>query len=380
MSTNKNVFARDSMFEIKTSDQGLYELYKETGSEVKTLTRAIENNGFNPHFSTYRPEPNISLGFNTFIQRAYGFTDFTRSGPLSNKTFFRVKNPYELRITSTEKNIVEKSIENIVKQKYNSYVDTDNLAPEFCHSLEFQKLFTSEKKQLTIGNFGTNENPFVNGFKAKQSDFDFTFVSGSTADQQSSTSKRNICDIVLGDMDIEKYGKVLHFESALTKLLIQEVLYACKMLKRKGMFVVKLHETYTGVTLKVLELLSELFSDIYIWKPLTSRQMEPERYVICNTFHIASNQLILKLEELLEQITSSESNSLFLTLICGTVPSIPVVKQSLARINSELANKQFERCNEIIKYKKSNNYFGSEYHDSLSNQINMTNNWIMKFI
>ena len=59
-----------------------------------------------------------------------------------------------------------------------------------------------------------------------------------------------------------------------------------------GTQIIKIFDTFTPLTIKLLYLVSTLYNNVYIYKPLTSRPANSEKYIIAKGFKgIDSNYL-----------------------------------------------------------------------------------------
>lgn len=72
-------------------------------------------------------------------------------------------------------------------------------------------------------------------------------------------------------------------------LIFCEVIYALTMQKEGGSFVLKIFDAFHRNTLEILSLLCYFYKSVYIYKPLTSREANSEKYVICTNFQIKKN-------------------------------------------------------------------------------------------
>lgn len=92
------------------------------------------------------------------------------------------------------------------------------------------------------------------------------------------------------------------------KLVLGEIITALKVQKNNGNFVLKIFESYTKSTIKMIELLREFYKEVYICKPYTSRISNSEKYIICKKFIKSklTSPVIKKLEEMITKINKNE--------------------------------------------------------------------------
>ena len=143
----------------------------------------------------------------------------------------------------------------------------------------------------------------------------------------------------------------------------------------------KIYESFTNLTLKIIYLLTSFYTESYIYKPYFSRSSSSEKYLICKNFKFDNKKVknkIKVLENILNQINKLEStqhiNDIFPKLV---LPEEFV--NHIKFINIQIANKQQITINNIIKYIKENNYFGEKYHNYQITQIKNTQWWISIF-
>lgn len=78
-------------------------------------------------------------------------------------------------------------------------------------------------------------------------------------------------------------------------LIYCEVLYALIMQKSGGCFVLKMFDIFHRNTIEILSLLCYFYEKVHIYKPLTSREANSEKYIVCLNFKRKKNyDLIIK--------------------------------------------------------------------------------------
>ena len=165
-------------------------------------------------------------------------------------------------------------------------------------------------------------------------------------------------------------------------LLIGEILAAINVQQKGGHFVLKIFDTYTLLTLKLIHILTLCYQDVYICKPLFSRESNSEKYVICKDFKFDQKKNTAILSDIrsgLETILESMNNELFLNDIYPdfTVPN--ELSDIFRMINITLSNRQQIICNKMISFIQGNNYYGELYHNYKNEQINAVKWWISMF-
>jgi hypothetical protein len=126
-------------------------------------------------------------------------------------------------------------------------------------------------------------------------------------------------------------------------LILAEILYAISFQEIGGIFILKMFDCFTLLTVQYLYLLTSFYEKVYIYKPNTSRLANSERYIICinyiNTLENRNN-FIKVIPELL-------SNSYKLKSILKI--DIPLYfYQRIEEINAILGQQQLEAISSTI--------------------------------
>ncbi|KAG0279473.1 FtsJ methyltransferase domain-containing protein 2 [Linnemannia exigua] len=94
--------------------------------------------------------------------------------------------------------------------------------------------------------------------------------------------------LVSADGGVSVDGDEAVQETLLQRLILCQILTMFMTLQKGGDFVVKIFDIFTPVTAGLVWLLSRNFEKICVMKPLTSRPMNSERYVVCR--HLLKRQ------------------------------------------------------------------------------------------
>lgn len=76
------------------------------------------------------------------------------------------------------------------------------------------------------------------------------------------------------------------------KIIFSEIFITLSIQKIGGNFVLKIFDMFTIFTLKCIYLLYNLYDEIYLYKPLTSRIANSEKYLICKNYKGIDNDLL----------------------------------------------------------------------------------------
>jgi 23S rRNA U2552 (ribose-2'-O)-methylase RlmE/FtsJ len=188
-------------------------------------------------------------------------------------------------------------------------------------------------------------------------------------------------DLITADGGFEWKNENYQEQEAYT-LILGEIISAISIQAKGGSFVLKVFETFTNITIKLITLLTSFYEDVYIYKPFFSRATNSEKYIICKKFKDTDNSKhIALLEETLKKCHKAMyTDNLFINDI---FPDFNVSQEQLnifKYININIANTQQIMINNLVVYIKSNNYFGDSYHSYREQQIKANKWWIDYFL
>lgn len=131
-------------------------------------------------------------------------------------------------------------------------------------------------------------------------------------------------------------------------------------LEKGGSLMIKVKELINAPSAHLLYLLSNLFEDVYIYRPELSFVSRGERYIVCKNY-LKNNKLKFDL------------NKDYITLNIN-LPTEYIF--TLNVINRVLMQEEYIVRNKMRNFINSQNYFGDEYHSQLAIQQNNTDKWI----
>ena len=99
-----------------------------------------------------------------------------------------------------------------------------------------------------------------------------------------STINKNLCHLVTADGGFDYSDDYNSQEQSSYKLLYSEIYIALHIQKINGNFILKVFDLFNYRTIQLLYLLYCHYSMIEIFKPLTSRTSNSEKYIVCSQF------------------------------------------------------------------------------------------------
>lgn len=160
----------------------------------------------------------------------------------------------------------------------------------------------------------------------------------------------NQIDFITADGGFDYSQNYAEQERDSINLIFCEILYALIMSKRNGNFIIKMFDLFHKTSVEMLYLLSYFYREVYIYKPLTSRLANSEKYIVCLGFQNVANRW-----DIVDRLTDN-----FDLIETGNV--------SMDKIFDFNINSRFEnRLNEI------NSIYGQQQLENIINTINLIN-------
>lgn len=146
-------------------------------------------------------------------------------------------------------------------------------------------------------------------------------------------------------------------------LIFCEVLYALILQKYGGSFVLKIFDIFHKLTLEILYLLSFFYEKVYVYKPLTSREANSEKYIICINFQKKNNykQIINKLIENFQELKEKKLKNIF------NFDLNIYYLNKIQEINAIFGQQQIENIMNTINYIKDTNSNHNEKINKIKN-------------
>ncbi len=95
---------------------------------------------------------------------------------------------------------------------------------------------------------------------------------------------KNVVDFITADGGFDFSSDFNNQEDMCCKLIACEILAALHLQKPGGSFVLKVFDIFSNKTISLIQTLYDVYEDIQIVKPLTSRPANSEKYIICCGF------------------------------------------------------------------------------------------------
>jgi hypothetical protein len=216
----------------------------------------------------------------------------------------------------------------------------------------------------------------VKNFKSKET---ITNIKNISSFKKDIEKTKSYTDLIIADSELV-WDNVLNQEQESYQLILGQIVAILKTQTKNGNAILKIFNTFTIPTIKMIYLLSSFYDETYIYKPLFSRPTDSEKYLICKKFnHDPDSKLLNNKIKSLEYVLEKMSSNKFIFDIYNNL-DIPIdYINDFKLINTKLINQQQIICNKIITYIKENNYFGDMYHSYKNEQIDATKWWVNYF-
>ena len=156
-------------------------------------------------------------------------------------------------------------------------------------------------------------------------------------------------DIITADGAFDCSDDFNKQERSSAKLIFCEIVLALSNQKIHGSFIIKIFDIFDIITVKILYLLSIYYNDVFITKPLTSREGNSEKYIVCQNFKGIDNKEIIKLNSLIS--LWNNCNDYVIDLFDFDLPE-NIIKD-ITDINDSIVNRQITSLNRGIKIIKN---------------------------
>lgn len=365
---------------------------------MKISKQKILNNKFDYNIQNDISYAKASLAFHHWIHASHNKTlEFDNF--VGKKKVYNVVNGYERRIDDYDKSIddmIETQFKNTTRSRkfsriyeilmYFDIASDKDLSGLFIDSnpsniiqpvMEYRKMyFNGKDKYVGVKSDGEdfNDNEDDNEDTTELKSKDIKFV--STLEKYSSNDKFNF---IIGNAGID-WNKNNIQEQSISLDILRTINICLNNLNKNGNLILRMYETFTKLSLKYLMILSELFEDVHILKPLTCRNSDTDKYVVCQKFK--GNDKFKKELSSLSKI-ESESDYSKRRMLEDVFTSVDIPDQffvNMISFNSLLTNQHYKTINKIMEFIDGLNYHGELYAHYRDRQIELAGYWNSIFL
>jgi hypothetical protein len=297
--------------------------------------------------SSINSQPLFNYGFHHYINQSKDKLVILNNDDLKGKSFYNIVENFDDNIPNDESNI-----KNNNKKLFGIETTRDKL--------ELWEILTL---------FGLNGTLYINdeNFDAIIKSF---FSKSGLKYKMSNELKKIDTYININEQNVDiKQIEQNHYIN-----IIESIIDITEALNNDGNCVIKIYDTYTEVSLKLIKLLSEMFDESYIYKPYMSYGRESTKFFIGlgykNNFKYSS-----KLKDILKELNNNNKLNNIYNNHSLNDDFVFVMKY----MNIILGNYEHRMINVLVDYIKKSNYFGDVFHTNVEKQKANSKFWIEHF-
>jgi len=178
------------------------------------------------------------------------------------------------------------------------------------------------------------------------------------------------CDLVTGDGGFDYSNDFNEQEEASLPLLLCETLVAIKIQKCGGAFILKIFDISQAHMFQLMYLLHQMYGNVYITKPFSSRPANSEKYVVCTDFKGRQQEY----ENLLTSVVTEGLKHLITVPVCFL--------KDLVFYNTHYTAQQIvsiARTIDFIDACEDSNQHSSDIMQTVKKQIECALRWCYKY-
>jgi 23S rRNA U2552 (ribose-2'-O)-methylase RlmE/FtsJ len=158
---------------------------------------------------------------------------------------------------------------------------------------------------------------------------------------------KNTCEFITADGGFDFSCDFNNQETMVSRLLVAEMGFALALQKCGGHFILKAFDTFTKPTIDIMYILCNLYSEVFISKPCTSRHANSERYIVCKNFRLkTSDALLPNLVDMFKQLEAFPQNSAMTSII--PIEHDSYFLNKMEECNAIIGQQQMETINSTI--------------------------------
>ena len=162
--------------------------------------------------------------------------------------------------------------------------------------------------------------------------------------------------------------------------IIKSVLDVIELQKNGGNLILKIYDTYTEISLNIIEFLKYFYEEVYISKPFTSLQAYSEKFLVCKNFDKSkvSKNIIKKYKNVIEEI--EEHKNFKICKLFDDVDIKDTVLKEFRTINIEMAVYKYNGLYNYMSFIGLDNKNGVEFEEMLNKNTSASEFWTEVFL
>ena len=162
--------------------------------------------------------------------------------------------------------------------------------------------------------------------------------------------------------------------------ILKNILVVLELQKNGGNLILKIYDTYTDVTINIIEFLKYFYQETYISKSFTSYIVYSEKFLICKNFDKSkvTKKIINNFKEIVKMTEENKNFKLF-----KLFDNVEIKDKSLKeykKINIEMEIYKYNGLYNYMSYTGLDNKNGVEYEEMVNKNKNASLFWIEIFL
>ena len=157
--------------------------------------------------------------------------------------------------------------------------------------------------------------------------------------------------------------------------LIRNIITLSTVLKKGGSCILEISDTYTVVTWKLLRIITSLFGQVKMIKPLATPFTSSSKFIVATDYKPDESKIkfLCGLLDKLNAMTAFDT-TVFLTDIIGQweLADVPEISE----MNGKIVLSEYNRMNRLYAFIKKENFYGNEYHEYLKESATVIEKWV----
>lgn len=156
----------------------------------------------------------------------------------------------------------------------------------------------------------------------------------------------NSMDFITADGGFDYSVDFNNQEESSLHLIFSEICFAIMMQKKGGHFILKVFDTFSSSTIELIYLLTYLYEEVIVSKPMTSRPANSEKYILCTKFKMVDNLEEIK-DRICEMYNTIQDNP-YSSILNLELPNLFLNK--MKEINSIFGQSQVSTILSVLTY------------------------------
>ena len=162
--------------------------------------------------------------------------------------------------------------------------------------------------------------------------------------------------------------------------ILNNILDVLELQKKGGNLIMKIFDTYTEISLNIIEFLKYFYEEVYISKPFTSLSVYSEKFLVCKNFNKSkvSKEIIKKYKSVIKSIDDNKNFKLY-KLFEGVDIGDNLLKE-YKNMNLEMEVLKYNGLYNFMSFVRLDNKNGVEFDEIVKKNISASEFWISVFL